>query len=404
MKKITTLLFCSVLTALSLRADVLFQDSTNYPYNNGCIEGQGQWYCFYPKATTNLDALVTNNVLLLNSTNHDEVGTPTNGWVNGTFFNYASFSLNVSKLPTDTNGGYFCQLQNNNDTNDCCHVFIERRDTVIPGTYRLGIANFDTSYANLIPPVNYPMDLATGITYTVVILFNNNIYDTTFGGSTLWINPSEQDWYNESAGNAYSPGVGWGYVYGLDTSGNLGTGITQIGFSPYINAGISNVMAGTDFDDVNTTNPPVIGIQPQPGTNYSGNSATFYVVASGIDLTYQWYDDGGALQNGANIIGSTSNILVINNLSTSDSYYVVVTDYYTNAATSESAAYTVNDTLTAPFFPAGTTAVTVTNNVFTYTSLTNMAEGTDPCIINGILRRPTRRIPTRQWQGKPARS
>ena len=109
MKKIAAFLFLSILTTLSLRADVLFQDSTNYPYTDGCIEGQGQWYCFYPANTTNLDALVANNVLLLNSTNHDEVAAPTNGWVNNLnpYFNFASFQINVSQLPSTANGGYF---------------------------------------------------------------------------------------------------------------------------------------------------------------------------------------------------------------------------------------------------------------------------------------------------------
>jgi hypothetical protein len=321
---------------------------------------------------------VTNNVLLLNTTNHDEVATPTNGWVNPSEYTFASFTVNVSQLPT-VNGGYFCQFQNNNDTNDCCHVFIDRRDTVVPGTYRLGIANFDTSFANLTPPVNYPMDLATGITYTVVILFDNNPNNQNLAGSTLWINPSQQDFQNAANGDVISPGIGAGFVYGLDISGNM-VNITQIGFSPYANAGISNVIAGTDFTNVVTTNLPVIGIQPQSGTNYSGNSATFYTVASGVDLSYQWYSQtSGALHDdGVNIIGSTSNILVINNLSTSDGYYAVVTDAYGNTATSQTASETVITTPTAPFFPASTTALNLTNNLFTYCDITDMAEGTGP--------------------------
>jgi hypothetical protein len=378
MKKISTFLFCSVLTALSLRADVLFRDSSNYPYANGCIEGQGQWYCYYPK-TPIRDALVTNNVLILNATNHDEVAAPTNGWVNLTYFNFASFAVNVSQLPSSPDGGYFCQLQNNNGTNNCCHVFIDTRDTVVPGTYRLGVANFSTSFANLVPPVNYPMDLATGITYTVVILFDNNPNDFTLGGATLWINPSEQDYQNAADGYDISPGIGDGFVYGLDTAGSWGD-ITQIGFSPYVNAGISNVMAGTSFDDVNTTNLPVFGVQPPSGTNYSGNSATFYAVASGVDLTYQWYSRNSGLlhDDGVNVIGSTSNILVINNLSASDSYYVVATDAYGQTATSATATYTVITTPTAPFFPASTAALHLTNNLFTYSGFTDFAEGTGP--------------------------
>ena len=48
MKKIFALLSFAFLTALSSQATVLFQDSLNYPYTDGSIEGQGQWYCYYP--------------------------------------------------------------------------------------------------------------------------------------------------------------------------------------------------------------------------------------------------------------------------------------------------------------------------------------------------------------------
>ena len=373
MKKISTVLLCSVLTALSLPAAVLFQDSSNYPYANGCIEGQGQWYCYSPR-TPYLDALVTNNVLLLNTTNHDYVAAPTNGWTNPTEFSFASFTINVSQLPDSSNGDYFCQLQNLNGTNGECRVFIDTLGTVLPGTYRLGIANFDTSFANLTVPVNYPVDLATGITYTVVILYDNNEY-SSLAGSTLWINPSEQDFESAYNDNAISPGIGEGYVYGLD----IGAGFTpsQIAFQPYVNAGISNVTAGTAFLDVNMSNAPVIGIQPLSGTNYSGNSATFYTVASGVDLNYQWYSSSGPLSDGPNISGSATNILVVNNLSASDTYHVVVTDPYGKFAIGSNAVETVNTTPTAPFFPS-TPAVNQTNNLFTTATLSDPALGTGP--------------------------
>ena len=104
------------------------------------------------------------------------------------------------------------------------------------------------------------------------------------------INPSGVD-YNNLIGGA---GEGSGFVYGTDIAINATRGdieITRIGFSPYIDAGISNVILGTTFPDVydtNNINPPVFGIQPSSSTNYSGNSATFYSLAAGSDLTYQW--------------------------------------------------------------------------------------------------------------------
>ena len=380
MKKISTAFLLVFLAALSSQASVLLKDSTNYPYADGLIAGQGQWFCYYPTPPTP-DAFVTNNTLLLNATNHDEVATPTNGWVNSGEYNFASFTINVSQLPGTQDGGYFCQFQDKNGTNHCCHVFIDTRDTSVPGTYRLGIANYATSFSALTPPVNYPMDLATGITYTVVILFDTNQDNQTFVGSTLWVNPSEQDYQNVVDAGGFGSDPGDGFAYGVDTTASLpllNINISQIGFSPYANAGISNVIVGTSFADVNTTNLPVFGIQPQSSTNYSGNSIALYAVASGVDVTYQWYSQSSGLlhDDGVNIIGSTSNTLVINNLSGSDNYYAVATDAYTRTATSATATNTVITTPTTPFFTDS--PLNLTNNLFTSTGFTNIAKGTGP--------------------------
>jgi hypothetical protein len=382
MKTKSAFLFFIVLAALSVRATVLFQDSLNYPYTDGSIEGQGQWYCYYP-STPYQNAFVTNNVLLLtaNSTN-DAVAAPTNGFAppNPGSITYASFSINVSQLPTG-NGSYFCQFQNINDTNDCCHVFISTTGTVVPGTYRLGIANFDTSFLTISPPINFPMDLAPGITYNVVIVYDTDVNSPTVG-ATLMINPSFQDYQNfiNDANNMVDTYFGQSYVFPSDTTSSsalLNIVISQIGFSPYVNAGISNVVAGTDFTNVVSTNLPAIGIQPQPGTNYSGNSTTLYTAASGSDLTYHWYSTtSGALSDGANFTGSTSNVLTLNNLSASDNYYVIATDAYGNTATSMTAAETVITTPTAPFFTDA--PLHLTNNLFTSFGLTNLALGTGP--------------------------
>jgi hypothetical protein len=389
MKKILTFLCLSVLAALSVRASVLFQDSTNYPYTDGCIEGQGQWYCYSPFNTTNFDAFVTNDVLLLNTTNKDSVGTPTNGWANNPgSITYASFSINVSQLPATANGGYFCQFQDSSN-HDVCHIYIDTRDTSVPGTYRLGIANFDTSFSTIVPPVNFPLDLSPGITYNVVFAYDTDQNSPTVG-STLLINPSYQDYQNfisDADGNSLTY-FGQSYVFPTDTtssSAQLGIQISQIGFSPYANAGISNVIVGSAFTDVNTTNPPLIGIQPQSVTNYSGNGTTFYTAASGVDLTYQWYSSGGPLtDDNVNIFGSSGNILVLTNLSATDTYYVIVTDAYGNTATSATATNTVITTPTAPFFPpsspgqASTGGLKLTNNLFTAVGFTNLAFGSGP--------------------------
>jgi sugar lactone lactonase YvrE len=59
--------------------------------------------------------------------------------------------------------------------------------------------------------------------------------------------------------------------------------------------------------------PATISIQGQPAglTRFYGQAANFTVAATGSNLTYQWYKDGVALQDGANITGSTSPTLML---------------------------------------------------------------------------------------------
>jgi hypothetical protein len=385
MKKIFVTLLV-LLSMMAAKATVLLMDSSNYPYANGLIATQGQWYVYYPSTPSN-DCYVSNDVIIFNTTNKDSVASPSNGWVNPTEYNYASFELNVSQLPSSTNGGYFCEFQTNGDSVDFCHLFIDAIGTSVPGTYRLGIANYSTSFSASAPPINYPMDLATGVTYTVVILYDNNqSVGDNFTGSSLMVNPSESDYQNLAEGNIYSPHYGIGYVYNNDSTTSTQqdeTEPTQIGFSPYVNGGISNVIVATTFAAVNITNPPVFGIQPQSQTNYSGNPTTFYAVASGVDVTYQWYStnygaliDNQGYAGGTSFVGSESNTLVVNDLTATDVYYCVASDAYGKTTNSLDATNDVITAPTAPFF--NITAVHLTNNLFTDTGFTNAALGTGP--------------------------
>lgn len=390
-----------LLITFAARATVLFQDSVNYPYNNGPIEGQGQWYGEYPLPPHN-DVMVTNNVIILNATNDDSIGAPTNGWVpanNGNTYTYASFQINVSDLPPSTsyatNGSYFFEYINTNYYNSTnatsiCRVFVDQIGTVIPGTYRLGIANVATEFAGLgalNPPVNFPMDLATNTWYTVVVLYDNT-YDQN-QGAFLWVNPSLNDYNNFQNQDYLAPGIGEGFVFGTDPVNGAqqqNIAISQLEFSPYSydgNVNISNVMAATLFTDVLATNLPIFALQPVGGTSYSGNPATFQSLADGIDLTYQWYSQNyGALTDGVTytygdtFTGSTSNILTANNLSASDTYWCVAKDAYGNTVTSSNVVETVNTTQTPPFF--NLTPIDGTNNLFTIVTYNNPAQGTGP--------------------------
>jgi hypothetical protein len=160
-----------------------------------------------------------------------------------------------------------------------------------------------------------------------------------------------------------------------------------IGFRQSSEAQIGDIYVGTTFSDVFPYTPsiPVIGIQPQTtnsyynGANlYVGDYWTFYTAASGLGtLSYQWYQNGLPLtDNGTTILGSTSNILTISNLSATATYYVKVANS-AGSANSDVVTLNVNTTPTAPFF---TTQPPAATNITAGTSLTlsARANGTGP--------------------------
>jgi hypothetical protein len=366
------LLFCVLpilLAAVSVKATVLFSDSLNYP--NGLIETDGLWYCYSP-ATPAQDAFVTNDLLILNSTHSDAVAVNFTNTTGSTLL-YASFTINVSALPT-TAGGYFCVFRDATN-NSVSKIFIDASQTVVPNTYRIGIANFATS-STASGETNFPMDLATGVTYQVVFAYDPNTSDP-LPNATLWINPSTAD-----LGTIF--GAGANYVFPTDTSTNTvlqNINITSIGFSQYANQGVAaigNVQVGTTPDDISLTPPalPVFSTQPQSTSLYSGNNIKLFSLASGIDVAYQWLSNNVPLvDDGVNIIGSQNNVISLNSLQGSGNFSVVASDS-AGSVTSAVAVVSVITTPTLPFFtiqPQG-----VTNSLFSPITLSALANGTGP--------------------------
>jgi len=364
MKKITTFVILSFFAALSTRASVLFHDTLNYP--NGCIESDGHWYAYTP-ATPHLDAFVTNDLLILNQNNYDGVAAPSNNFTNtpGNTIVFASFTINVSTLPT-ANGGYFANFKDT--TNDYVgHIFIVTKGTVVPGTYQLGIDNAATS-SSATGVAFFPLDLATGITYQVVYSYDVNTSDP-YPNSTLWVNPVTINDYN---------------VYGTDLVTNplqVNIVISQVAFSQYASQGVAaigNVIVGTTFSDVLTNTPqkPVIGIGPQSTNVYAGNNLTFYVAASGLgQLTYHWLSNSVPLSDGTYVSGSVSNVLTLTDVQNTANYSAVVANS-AGSITSAPAVVSVNLTPTPPFFT--TQPYGATNTYGSTITLSALANGTGP--------------------------
>jgi hypothetical protein len=371
MKKLTVLALFSLLAGMTLRATLLFSD--NLSYANGCIETDGLWYCYSPD-TPKLDAFVASDLLILNSTNSDAVAAPTNGFTlpPGDTITYASFTIKCSQLPTQY-GGFFCIFKDN--TNDeAAHVIINSWGTVVPGTYRLGISDFATSIETA-KTTNFPLDLATGITYQVIFSFDTNQSDAT-AGANLWINPSTNDLINLNDVYATDPPTT------PDEDADAAMSVSKIGFSQYADQGIvaiGNVLCGTAPSDFYTNavipHLPVFGVEPQTTNLYPGNGVSLYTAASGIDETYQWYSNNVALvDNPPTVVGSQTNVLSLTNLSHTATYYVVVSNTVGSVQSSNAIVRVLAPS--APFFVLEPTGAT--NSLGSSITLSGSADGSSP--------------------------
>jgi hypothetical protein len=361
MKKLIALAL--LLACPAVRASVLFYDALNYP--NGLIETDGVWqvYAPLPPNPPYTNTFVSNNLIVLNGTksSQDAVEVPfTNS---SSSIVYASFTIKASAAL----GSYFAEFQNTNDTADVAHVFASTTGTVVPGTYRLGIANYATSASSA---KFFPMDLATNTTYNVVIAWDP-VQTDPFPGATLVVNPAS------AADFASSPS------FGTDNSPSTAqkalTNVTAFALSSYVTAGIGRVAIGTSFGDVFSNAPTAATVAVAPtGTNvYSGNSVTLYSAGSGLgELTYQWFSNTVALiDDGANVIGSTSNVLLLNNLQNTATYTVAISNS-AGGSVSAPAVISVVTTPTVPFFvtaPKG-----ATNTLGSTITLSASANGTGP--------------------------
>jgi hypothetical protein len=113
--------------------------------------------------------------------------------------------------------------------------------------------------------------------------------------------------------------------------------------------------------------PPVIVTQPASQFGALGSNVVLSVVANGSGpLSYQWFGGSGALADGGNISGSTSNILTIAALTTNEigSYFVVVSNAF-GTVTSAGASISVNASPIITGQPASQFAAVRSNVVFT---------------------------------------
>jgi len=149
---------------------------------------------------------------------------------NGSTVLYASFEVNFS-APPSVAPDIFAHFSGV-DAGLLVGRVLASTTNAAPGSYRLGIANGETpsTVANV---KDYPMDLATGVPYLVVVCF-----DVAAGTSKLWVNPASGGGWVNAIDLPQPTRVNY---YGLRQSGGIG------------DMRIDNLRVGTAFDAVTPT-------------------------------------------------------------------------------------------------------------------------------------------------------
>ena len=152
MKKLTALVFCSFLSAASMRADVMWQELFNYTNGpiivtstNALPPTNAVWIRHSGSASPS-DAIVNNNRLENSATGgtdsrQDDVhrNFPAAYTNNGPIAVYASFIVNCTNLPNAA-GTYFAHFYSNSSTFYGRIYALVGTNLCLPNTYRLGIS------------------------------------------------------------------------------------------------------------------------------------------------------------------------------------------------------------------------------------------------------------------------
>jgi hypothetical protein len=297
---------------------------------------------------------------------------------------WASFTINLSTLPENAGGSYFADFADNAfDFYGRIFVLTSNNpaytpdipNVAYPGTYRLGIANKAGT-----PSAVAELDMAPGIDYNVVAYFDIG------GGSQIAINPSQND-YDQ----VFTSGAPTTLVSGFaEDTYTAPTSLTSYAFRQAAGCGIFELdnlevsydwsTNGSGFAAVTanmTPTLPVIGLLTPGLTNYVGNPGLLEVAASGIDLSYAWYQGTNALSDTTNFQGSATSVLSFSYLAATNAgdYYVVVSNA-AGAVTSAVSVVDLNTNLTAPIFTLE--PVSITTSLGSTVTFKASAVGTGP--------------------------
>ena len=305
---------------------------------------------------------------------------------------WASFTVNLQTLPGTVNGTYFAHFEDTNfgflariialTSNNPAYT-PDIPAVAYPGSYRLGIANKASTASAVVE-----LDMAPGIDYNVVVF-----YDMVNQLCGMAVNPDQSEYNQVYSPNAPSAVVS-GYAtdtftpstlpmaaYGLREAANVGVldlDNLEVSFDWNTNNGSGG--AGSGYEAVTADmipTLPLIGLLTPGLTNYLGNTGILEVAASGIDLTYTWYQGINALSDTTNFQGSASSALVFSYLgATNGGDYTVVVSNEAGAVTSSVAVVSIVTTPTAPIFTLEPS--NITTSLGSTVTFTSAAVGTGP--------------------------
>jgi len=260
MKRLLLLISFSLLVAASTQGGIVLSDTFAYPDGGIITNSGGVWV---PNTGTANSMLVSNQQLIASTSRTEDMaaalsGAPynTNGSVPAL---YASFTLKCTGRPS-LGGAYFAHFTGPNQfgplTGHRARVWAS-----ITNVATVGVADDDKFMLTIVNTsggsagnTQWPAQLATNVTYTVVIK-----YEIATLNSTLWIDPtSESD--PSVVANDFPVDL-------FDTANGL-VNVANFGFRQATGEGtlwIDNLKVGTQFGDVAGTNtsPLISGIANQ---------------------------------------------------------------------------------------------------------------------------------------------
>jgi hypothetical protein len=317
---LTSLLLFGLL-AFSARAGIVLQDNFSYP--DGVLTNQAYLTLGYPfwfVHSGNLDLQVSSGHAVIAGsstvTGDDSayltnwpygVGAAggTNGLGNQVGALYASFTINVSGLPTGA-ATYFAHFKDAGGGTAFRARIYAVTNGATSGSYRVAIGNNSGTQTNI------NTDLSLGTTYSLVVR-----YVLSTGVATLWLNPTSETNSN--------PAI---TATGTDTP-TTANAMSMFAMRQSTGEGVialDNLVVGTSFADVvpGSINPPSIVLQPVDNLiAVTNDSITFSAAAVGDQpITYRWfYNTNTPLADSATVTGSATNLLVLSSVTTNMSGY-----------------------------------------------------------------------------------